>query len=319
MKAGKLPYHNLKTSVIGKIKKVNESADTPKIGMDFSTFKTEALSEGTGETPTIAWIKALNNVSMALPEGIVARVLLLLTIEDKDSKVKAYMEEFSALSEAFDIQIAGGNSEILDGLCKPRFIVTMLGTGVRINPDKKNIKPGFDIVMAGFAGELGTNILVDRFSERMNKRFSKSFLDGAQFTINDLSVARKLSVAYDSNTPVFYAHDGSSGGIYKALFELSEFIGRGIEVENKSIPIRQETIEICDYLDLNPYMIDACGAVLIVTDKARSMVETLSRNGFSVAIIGKVTDKKEKLVALNKEELRVLEPGMEDELYKLLD
>lgn len=318
MKAGKLPYHNLKTSVIGAVKRVDDSKSTPKVGMDASIVNTEGFSEGTGDTPLIAWIKALNNVSTLLPKGIAARVLMLLTKADKDSSIKAYMEEFSALSKAFGIQITGGNSEVLEGLCKPKFIVTMLGSDVRIYPDKKSIKPGFDIVMAGYAGELGTNVLVDKFSDKMTDRFSRSFLEGARFFISDLSIDKKLLEAYLADTSIFYAHDGSGGGIYKALFELSEFTGRGIEIENKAIPIRQETIEICDFLDINPYMIDASGAVLLVTDRARDIVEKLSRKGYPVAIIGKVTDKKEKLVALNSKELRVLEPGMEDELQGLI-
>lgn len=318
MKAGKLPYHNLKSSVIGRTKNVDESMATPKIGMDYSLVGNAVFSEGSGNTPVEAWIKALNNVATSLPKTIGARILLLLTTKDKDSSVKAYMDEFIKLSEAFGIQITGGNSEIVEGLCKPKFIVEMLGADASILPDKKAIKPGFDIVMVGYASELGTNILVDTCSERMEKRFNKSFLDSAKFSLKDLSVLDKLNEAYCKASSVYYVHDGSNGGIYKTLFELSEYIGKGIEIENKAIPIRQESIEICDYLDINPYMIDATGAVLLITDTSRELIEKLSRNGYPVAMIGKVTDKKEKLVVLNSNELRVLEPGMEDEIYKVL-
>ena len=45
----------------------------------------------------------------------------------------------------------------------------------------------------------------------------------------------------------------SKGGIYKALWDIGEKCGTGLTVELKSIPIKQETVEICEVFDINPY------------------------------------------------------------------
>ena len=42
-------------------------------------------------------------------------------------------------------------------------------------------------------------------------------------------------------------HDVTTGGIFGALWELAEASGVGLEIELKKIPIRQETVEICEF------------------------------------------------------------------------
>ena len=39
--------------------------------------------------------------------------------------------------------------------------------------------------------------------------------------------------------------------------------GVGLEVDLKKIPIRQETVEICNYFGVNPYQIMSSGSMMI--------------------------------------------------------
>lgn len=62
-------------------------------------------------------------------------------------------------------------------------------------------------------------------------------------------------------------HDLSQGGIFTALWEMAERAGVGLEVDLKRIPVKQETIELCEYFDINPYNLYSAGALLIGTDR----------------------------------------------------
>lgn len=42
-------------------------------------------------------------------------------------------------------------------------------------------------------------------------------------------------------------HDITEGGIFGALWEMAEASGVGLEIDLKKIPVRQETIEICEF------------------------------------------------------------------------
>lgn len=58
-------------------------------------------------------------------------------------------------------------------------------------------------------------------------------------------------------------HDVTEGGIFGALWEMAEASGVGLDIDLKKIPIRQETIEICEVYDINPYLLISSGAMLI--------------------------------------------------------
>ena len=58
---------------------------------------------------------------------------------------------------------------------------------------------------------------------------------------------------------------------------LAEQAGTGLEVSLKKIPIRQETVEICNELDVNPYELSGNGSLLFVTDQGEMLAEQLQQ------------------------------------------
>lgn len=43
-------------------------------------------------------------------------------------------------------------------------------------------------------------------------------------------------------------HDASQGGIFGALWDMAEASGIGLDIDLKKLPIRQDTIEISEFL-----------------------------------------------------------------------
>lgn len=85
----------------------------------------------------------------------------------------------------------------------------------------------------------------------------------------------------------------------------------------KRIPIRQETVEICNELDCNPYELLSNGSLLCLTDRGDVLLEALKQKGIFAAIIGRTTWTKDRVV-INGEERRFLEPAKPDAFYGLL-
>ena len=84
------------------------------------------------------------------------------------------------------------------------------------------------------------------------------------------------------------------GGIFRALWDLGIRLGCGLTVDLKKIPICQETIEICEYADINPYEADSRGAVLIACRDAGPLLMALKERGIRAELIGSMNGSKAK-------------------------
>ena len=112
-------------------------------------------------------------------------------------------------------------------------------------------------------------------------------------------------------------HDVTEGGIYGALWEMAEASGIGLEIDLKAIPIRQETVEICEYFGLNPYYLISSGCMLMAGDRGHDLVRELEKAKIPAAVIGKAVEGKTRRI-LNGEEEAYLERPRTDELYRIL-
>ena len=81
----------------------------------------------------------------------------------------------------------------------------------------------------------------------------------------------------------------------------------------KKIPVRQETIEICEVLGVNPYELYGAGALQIVSEKGTALLHELEKAQIPAAIIGKITQDKGKVI-LNGDEVRFLDRPKHDAL-----
>ena len=111
-------------------------------------------------------------------------------------------------------------------------------------------------------------------------------------------------------------HDVSEGGIFAALWELAQAANVGLDIQTKDIPIKQETVEICEFFDINPYKLISTGSLLIVAADGNSVVREIEKAGGCASIIGVTTDSNDR-VLIQGEERRFLETAQADELYKI--
>ena len=110
-------------------------------------------------------------------------------------------------------------------------------------------------------------------------------------------------------------HDVTEGGIFGALWEMAESAGVGLEIELKKIPIKQETVEICEFFGINPYQLISSGAMLMAAEDGNRLVMNLKKAGIAATVIRKATDSNDRVI-WNGEERRFLEPPKSDALYK---
>lgn len=310
MQQGSLPERYLTRSVTKHIRKINKNISvSPAVGHDYSRMDGIITADGMGETPWIAWVKACNNFYCSGGEISGVRIMLMLPADIKESKIKQYMADFNSFAELSGIQILGGHSQVTDACSRVQFYVTMVGVAGAFAPKKKQIQPGFDIVMTGYSGWMGADTILQTKYEYLKNRFSESFLQSACMDASEYAIEKAARIlTSDDSLDVSYLHDASCGGVYGALWQLGVWMDKGFEIFHKDMPVRQDTIEICEYCNRNPYMVDGTGSLLAISPNGERVVEALRSAGVLAAVIGCVTEKKEKIIIVNDVDRRCLSP-----------
>ena len=95
---------------------------------------------------------------------------------------------------------------------------------------------------------------------------------------NNLLIKDEAKIAISAGADIL--HDIGEGGVFGALWDIAQVAGTGIKVDFKKIPIKQETIEVCEIFDINPYALKSAGSFIIICDRGYDMAEYLRSNDF---------------------------------------
>lgn len=175
------------------------------------------------------------------------------------------------------------------------------------------IRPDKDIVLTGWIAGEGTRILADRYESALIKKLPQSIINRAK-NVNDLYESERIKDILDGDCLIYEAGEG---GIFAGLWNMAEEMNTGVVVELVRIGVRQETIEICEFFDINPYMLCTKGTFLIVAENGNHVVRMLAENGYEAEVIGYTHSGADRVV-INDGETRYLESRITDELEKFI-
>ena len=247
-----------------------------------------------------------NNIACQGAEFIGVLVNVILPAYSEEKEIKTIMKTIEDECGKLNIEVLGGHTELLESVKEP--LLVMVGVG-KVNKenilDVKNVTPGNDIVMTKWAGMEGAAKLAYKGKEDLLGRYKEELVDGAIKLADEISVLQEANIAKENGA--LYMHDATSSGVYGALWELSCGIKHGIEVDLQQIPIKQEIVEVCEFYDVNPYLLSTRGVLLIVVEDGIKLVEELNKVGIDANIIGKVCEHNNKIVH-NQDEMRYLDP-----------
>lgn len=328
MKIGKVPENVLKRSVLKQIHTkrpevvlgagVGEDCAAIKLAEDETlVMSTDPITGTVQDIGTLAIGVTVNDLASAgaEPVGVLLTMLLPPSIEEPClKKIMAQVEEAAAKVK---VQIMGGHTEVTAAVNQP--IISVCGVG-KVKDGRvistAGAKAGMDILVTKWIGIEGTSILAKEKEKELLTRFSAPFIQKAKELDAYLSVLPEAAVAVRSGVSAM--HDVTEGGIFGALWEMAEASGVGLEIDLKKIPIRQETVEVCEFFNINPYELISSGCMLMAAENGPTLVRELEKAGIPAIMIGKATTGNDR-VLLNENERRFLEPPKTDELYKVME
>lgn len=325
MNIGKVPENVLKRSILKKIdKRRSEILIGAGVGEDCAVLalkedevfvlSTDPITGTTKDIGTLSIMVTANDLASAGAEPVGVLITALLPAETEENDIRQIMDDIAKACEPLNMQVMGGHTEITEAVNQPVLSITGVG---KAKKDKivstSGARPGDDVVVTKWIGLEGTSILAKEYEKELTERFPARMIFEAKQYDRFLSVVPEAAPAVKSGVSAM--HDVTEGGIFGALWEMAEASHVGLEIDIKKIPIKQETIEICNFFDINPYGLMSSGSMLMAAPDGNALVHELSKAGISAAIIGKFTDSNDRVI-INGENRRFLEPPKTDELYK---
>ena len=321
MKNGKISESVLKRSVLKQLHtKSDRILFKPAVGEDCAVISMQAGGQTKLVTATqtftldvsdkhvranCAVYDALNNIYAmgAGPVGI--ELALLVPTTENEAVLRETVRAIDAVCEEAGIVVLGGHTQVSRAVKNIVVTVTAIGEAYEqaLTPSSA-AAPGMDVIVTGYVGLEGTAILANEKRAELETRFSKAFIDKSAAYIDHISTAMEAASAIGAGVAAI--HDASQGGIFGALWDMAEASGIGLDIDLKKLPIRQDTIEISEFFDINPYKLLSGGSLIIIAADGTRVVRELEKTGQNAVIVGATTDSNDR-VLISGEERRFLE------------
>lgn len=306
MKKGKVSENILKRSVL---KLVHDNSTSSVVwGSDCAIFTGFVADEAGEKSAAHAILRACNNAAVMGMQPLSVALSITMPEYMREAKLKKIMAAAVETANELGIRITDGHTESVLELQCP--IITASVLAKKTDYEEKKANASHSIIMTKWAAMSGGARLATKYEKQLLEKYPQFIVDDAIELERFYSILPEAAVAISSGA--ICMNDCSDGGIFAALWQLADKNGVGLEVNLKDIPIRQESVEVCEYFDINPYKLRSDGALLIVTDTPEEMIERLHEKEIPAKVIGKITDEIDRVI-ISGEERRFLEEPRQDE------
>lgn len=309
MKNGNFTNAVLRRSVYGLLGKT-ENTMKPGIGREAGGYVMADKSKliQAAATGRYAVYRAAAKVS-AGAQAVAMALQLRFPKSYEESDVKETIRMLRAQCELLNVAVTAvdvcGDGEI------SRVSITAVCTGLAPAGFEPVIAPNQDIIAVGSIGAEGVRILCEQYRDKLEGRFTQLFCDTAMGSESGLCVTKACSIIRQFGA---YIIPMGEGGIFAALWNLAEYGGVGLCTDLKKFPVRQEVIEVCDYLGKNIYELSSFGSLLVTSDKGYDIINALEEKNIKAVVIGRTTESNDKIIN-NDGEIRFLDTPKRDEIY----
>ena len=237
---------------------------------------------------------------------------LTLPVFTSEAQVKALVKEVKKYAEKNEIALTGIKAEVNPSV--KRMLCTVTATGFAdkdkwVSSSKASAEE--DIVLVGAVALEGMARILDEKEEELSAHFNKVFTRQCSEKAELLKDASYVKALKDIDITSVMQLTG--GGIMAALWNITEGSGCGLEADMEKMTIFQESVEVLEYYNLNPYEMTSQGSFLIITKNGDEAVRAVEEAGFTASKIGVTVNGNQKMIA-GRDEQRYLDRPSPDEL-----
>ena len=194
---------------------------------------------------------AVNRLAAAGAYALAANIQLIVSAELPEKSIKALMGSVSESCGKLHITSVQADVAAVPGLTETVITATAIGEAGgflnRKRPRRTRILSW--LVMQAIMVRQSWLLPVRQSWSGILILYFLSPVMEADYTGDTISAVSAVKAAAAAGVRSMYAC--GEGGVYTAVWELAENAGLGARIQLKEVPLRQETVEICDYFNIS--------------------------------------------------------------------
>jgi hydrogenase expression/formation protein HypE len=205
-----------------------------------------------------------------------------------------------AAAEAGVLVVTGDTKVVQKGSADKIFINTS-GIGIVELPvqlSASRARAGDKVILSGTIGDHGTTIMIARGELELETEIESDSAPLNLLVQEMLDEAARLSTV----EAIHCLRDPTRGGVATTLNEIAMSSEVCIEIQEESIPVREEVKGACEILGLDPLYVANEGKLvaIVAADIAEALVARMKQNryGLDACIIGEVRAEPQGIVAM---------------------
>ncbi len=326
-RAGKLSNEDLERLVFPHLGKRREDVllhaslgeDTAIIDLkgELCVLSTDPI---TGTSKEIGWLAVhitVNDIAASGAEPVGILLTILLPPDFSQVELEGIMSEASAAASSLGIEILGGHTEFTPYLPQPVIVGTAVGKAPKNGfLSTRGALPGDYLYVSKALALEGTAILSREFEEELIPLLGEEIVHRGASFLKEISVMKEGILARKAGAHAL--HDITEGGVMAGVWEMMQASGVGVVLEVESLPLRPETMLICQALEADPFYLLSSGAMLIACPPEKDLPGVFSKSGIELTKIGEIISSKKMLLRRNGKEEEFL-PIIHEELWRVLE
>ena len=330
--AGKVPPRILQEIIFNNLgARRREVFVGPSYGLDGAAVEVgdkvlvTSMDPITGALERIGWLAVNINANDVATFGVQPSFFsscLLLPESAKEEIVGTICKQVDSGAKKLGMAVIGGHSETTPNLSFPIVVGCCMGVTEKGHyVTAGGAKPGNILILTKSAGMEGTAILAADRHAQLAEEIEESTLSKSESFFDDVSVVSEAILAFQTGY-VTAMHDPTEGGVAGGIHELADASNVGFKVYEEHIQIAEETLEICDFLHIDPLQLIASGSLLIAVEKraADEVVEILEKSRIAAAVIGELlSSSKDRFIRRRDGTIEELVRPVSDHLWLALE
>jgi len=257
-----------------------------RIAFTTDSFVVKPLFFPGGDIGSLAVHGTINDLAVGGAQPLFLSVAFILEEGLPFDVLRRVVRSMKQAADTAGVQVVTGDTKVVEkGSCDNLFINTtgigLVPGGVEMSADRA--RPGDKVLLSGPIGEHGIAIL----AQREGLQFESS-IESDSAALHTL-VAAMLMVTHE----IRCMRDPTRGGLSSTLNEIAAQSRVGIELDERTIDVREDVKGACELLGLDPlYVANEGKLVAIVKPEAADNVLTAMQShplGRQAQIIGRVT------------------------------
>jgi hydrogenase expression/formation protein HypE len=257
-----------------------------RLAMTTDSFVVKPLFFPGGDIGSLSVHGTVNDLAMGGAQPLFISTAFIIEEGFSIGDLRRIVDSLHRAAEKAGVQVITGDTKVVEkGKGDGVFINT---TGIGIVPSglqlsANRVRPGDKVILSGPIGDHGIAILAQREGLEFETTIQSDSAALHGLVTNMLRASREIRCM----------RDPTRGGVSSTLNEIAEQSRVGIELEEQTIPIREEVRGACELLGLDPLYVANEGKLIaiVASEAAEAVLATIRQHplGREAQIIGAVT------------------------------